>query len=157
MSAILYLGGKTWEFMIPILGIIMLIWGHFKHGTVYLAFRHLKKKNFQKAEQLLSKIKNPELLDKSQKGYFYMSMGFIELHKQNLDEGNQNLTKALEIGLRTENDQALVNLQLAGISYQKGNFQKATHFLEQAKSCQHKPLIAQEIQRLETDLRNHDS
>ena len=40
----------------------LIVWGYFKNGTVYLAFRQLKKENYQRAEQLIGKIILPLLL-----------------------------------------------------------------------------------------------
>jgi len=45
----------------------LFVYGYFKYGTVYAAFQHMKKDNIKKAEELISKIKNPDILSKGQK------------------------------------------------------------------------------------------
>ncbi|MFY7712403.1 hypothetical protein ACOSQB_17450, partial [Tenacibaculum sp. MEBiC07804] len=42
----------------------LFIYGYFKYGTVYAAFQQIKKDNVEKAEELISKIKNPDKLTK---------------------------------------------------------------------------------------------
>lgn len=114
-----YLMRNTSSTYLVLLAVGLIVWGYFKNGTVYLAFKQLKKDNHEKAEKLLLKIKYPNLLTKSQKSYYHFIKGFIELHKDNLDVGCKELTQALEIGLRTENDTLIATRTLAAIKLER--------------------------------------
>jgi len=130
----------------------LIVWGYFKNGTVYLAFRQLKKENYQKAEQLLGKIRRPEHLKKSQKGYYHFTKGFIELNKQNLDVAYLEFVAALTIGLRTQNDTSIVTLNLASLELERKNLKEAENFLVQTKNLNHKHQLNSEIKRIELEL-----
>lgn len=130
----------------------LLIWGYFNDGTVYIACQQLKRENYEKAEKLLSKIKNPDHLQKSQKSYYHFTKGFIELNKQNLAESFNQFTAALELGLRTENDTSIVTLTLASIELERKNFDEARKYLIKTKDIKHKPELKPEIERIETEL-----
>jgi predicted negative regulator of RcsB-dependent stress response len=144
-------GNMTSTFMV-LIGVGLVFWGYFKNGTVYLAFQQLKKENYDKAEQLLAKISKPELLKKSQKGYYHFTKGFIEMNKQNTDAAFTELSSALSIGLRTQNDTSIVTLNLASIELERKNLGAAKNFLERTKALDHKPEINAEIERIEGDI-----
>ena len=77
----------------------LIIYGYFKYGTVYAAFQQVKRENIEKAEKLISKIKNPDKLTKGHKSYYYFTTGIIALEKKELNKSHNDLTKALNIGL----------------------------------------------------------
>ena len=147
-----YSVGNMLNFYLMLGAVGLVIWGYFKNGTVFIAFRALKKENYKKAEQLLSKIKNPNYLKKSQKSYYHFTKGFIELNKENLNESFNEFTNALAIGLRTENDTSIVTLNLANIELERKNYQQAIYYLNKTKDLKYKPVLEPEIERITTAL-----
>ncbi len=147
-----YSNGDMTNFFLTMVAIGVIVWGHFKYGTVFLAFQHLKKGKYQKAEQLLLKVKNPDLLKKYQKSYYHFTKGFIELNKNNLDNSYTELKNALELGLRTENDTSIVTLTLASIEVKRKNYDKAKIYLNQAKKLNHKVELNTEIEKIEKEI-----
>ena len=129
-------------------GAVLFIYGYFKAGTVYIAFQALKKENYDKAENLISKIKNPELLNKGQKSYYHFTKGIIASEKQTWDDAYFQLTEALRIGLRTKNDTSIVLLHLANIELERKNYYKANDFIYNAKQFELQPLVQKEINRI---------
>ena len=144
-------GNMTSTFMV-LIGVGLVVWGYFKNGTVYIAFRQLKKQNYKKAEQLLMKIRYPGLLKRSQKSYYHFTKGLIELNKQNNDLAYNELTAALDLGLRTQNDTSIVTLNLAALELERGNLKEAANFLSRTKDLDHKPELNIEIQRIESEI-----
>ena len=71
----------------------LFIYGYFKYGTVYAAFQQMKKDNIKKAEELISKIKNPDKLTKGHKSYYYFTTGIIALEKKEYEKSLQTLQK----------------------------------------------------------------
>ncbi|WKK87395.2 hypothetical protein QYS48_12005 [Marivirga arenosa] len=132
--------------------ICLIVWGYFKNGTVYLAFQELKKENYEKVENLLAKIRRPELLKKSQKSYFHFTKGFIDLNKQNFDSAYENLKSALSLGLRTQNDTSIVTLNLAAMEIERKNLEEARNYLKQTKGLKHKLILKSEIERIESEI-----
>lgn len=148
----------AWEFYAldyPIVAAVMLaavifmIWGYFRYGTVFLILQHLKQKNYDKAQRALSQIIYPNLLTKDQKSYYYFAKGVIEYRDHNIDESFGHLSRALELGLRTENDTALALLKLADIELDRGNYAEAKKHLSSIASLAHKPELDHEIEKVQ--------
>lgn len=130
----------------------LFIYGYFKYGTVYTAFQHMKKNNLKKAEELISKIKNPDKLTKGHKSYYYFTTGIIALEKKEFEKSHLDLTQALNIGLRTENDKSIVLLNLANIELLRKNFIKANEYIKKVKELDLKPLVESETDRIEKEI-----
>ena len=133
----------------------LLAYGYFRYGSVWVVFQHIKSGELTKAEKLLDAIKNPQLLSGQQKAYYFFSRALIEEHRNNLDVAESCLKQALELGLRTANDTAIANLNLANIYYRKGMFNEARDRLKEASGLPHKPQVAEEIQKLKQTLDAH--
>ncbi|GAB1858630.1 hypothetical protein MHTCC0001_34700 [Flavobacteriaceae bacterium MHTCC 0001] len=130
----------------------LFIYGYLKYGTVYTAFQQMKKDNIKKAEELISKIKNPDKLTKGHKSYYYFTTGIIALEKKEFEKSHADLTQALNIGLRTENDKSIVLLNLANVEFLRKDYNKATEYIKKVRQLNLKPLIESEIKRIEKEI-----
>lgn len=130
----------------------LFLYGYFKAGTVYIAFKALQKQEFEKAEKLISKIKNPENLAKSQKNYYHFVQGFLASNKNEWNKSYLELNKALEIGLRTENDTSIALSHLAEIELQRKNYKEATAFINRVRELKLIPIVASETDRIEKEI-----
>ncbi len=126
----------------------LFAYGYFRYGTVYAAFRHLKKNNLKKAEKLISTIKNPNRLTKGHKSYYHFTKGIIASEKKEWDSSYTELTKALEIGLRTKNDTSIVLLNLVEIEFERKKLNEAEDYLDKLKAFELKPLVKEEADKL---------
>ncbi len=99
--------------------VLLLIYGYFRYNNVRSASLHLKKGENNKAEFLINSVKYPNLLSKEQKAYYFFTKAVLEQNKNNLDEAELLYIQAIEQGLRTSNDEALANLNLAYIYREK--------------------------------------
>ncbi|MFY7709142.1 hypothetical protein ACOSQB_00830, partial [Tenacibaculum sp. MEBiC07804] len=116
------------------------------------AFQQIKKDNVEKAEELISKIKNPDKLTKGHKSYYYFTTGIIALEKKEFEKSHSDLTQALNIGLRTENDKSIVLLSLANIELLRNDFDKATEYIKKVRELNLKPLVESETNRIEKEI-----
>ncbi|SDH34743.1 hypothetical protein [Winogradskyella thalassocola] len=130
----------------------LFIYGYFKYGTVYAAFQQMKNDNLKKAEELISKINNPDKLTKGHKSYYYYTTGIIALEKQELEKSHSDLTEALNIGLRTEKDKSIVLLNLANIELLRKDFNKANEYIEKVRELDLNPLVESETNRIEKEI-----
>ena len=131
----------------------LFIYGYFKYGTVYTAFQQIKKANIKKADELISKINNPDKLTKGHKSYYYLTTGIIALEKQELEKSHSDLTQALNIGLRTENDKSIVLLNLANIELLRKNYNKANEYIKKVRELDLKPTVESETNRIEKEVK----
>ena len=130
----------------------LFVYGYFKYGTVYAAFQQIKKKNITKADELISKIKNPEKLTNGHKSYYYFITGIIALEKKELEKSHSHLNKALNIGLRTENDKSIVLVNLANMELLRKNYDKTVEYIKRARELDLKPLVKTETNRIEKEV-----
>lgn len=145
--------GFGYSFIFWLLLIVLTV-GYFLLGTIGSAGKMLNEGNIVGAEKQLEYIKKPEWLLKMYRSYYYMLKGSIEMQKKNTDEGERLMLKAQEIGLQTDNDKALVWLNLANLSYNKRKFQQATNYLRELKKLNvTEPMIVQQIAQMEQALR----
>ena len=131
----------------------LFIYGYFKYGTVYAAFQQIKKDNVKKAEELISKIKNPDKLTKGHKSYYYFTTGIIALEKKDFEKSHSDLTQALDIGLRTENDKSIVLLNLANVELLREDYNKAIEYIKKVRQLKLKPLVESETNRIEKEIK----
>ena len=118
---------------------------YFRNERILLALWYLRKSKLDKAEKVLSGIKNPEQsLIKSQLAYYYLLMGMIE-SQRGVGKAETILKKALNTGLRLKQDQALAKLNLAGIAITKGRKKEATVLLTDVKRLDEKGVLDEQV------------
>ena len=124
-------------------GTIILL-THFLFGNVLAAFGKLNKGKVDEAEDLLLQIKRPEWLLKGHRAYYYFTLGMIALQKKQAGFGEQHLQKALDLGLRTNTDNALAALNIAHVNFVKKNYKKADEYRQIAESFGSDDLLIKE-------------
>ncbi|MEL6867973.1 MAG: hypothetical protein AAFP19_26345, partial [Bacteroidota bacterium] len=119
-------------------------------GNIWMAFKKLRLGKLEEAEDLVNQIKWPSWLSRQHRAYYHFIKGMIALQKKELPEGEKHLITAMDIGLRTPNDKALVALNLAHICYVGKRVEDSKNYLGQAKSFNSNDLmIRQNIEHLE--------
>ena len=129
-----------------------MIYSHFKHASVWLAFRNIKQKRLDKAYRLLLDTPNPTYLSKGQKTYYYWGMGLIKISESKFDEAEREFYNALRFGYTTANNMVIINLSLAQICMFKEEYEKAKGYIDEAMRIPHKPGLDNIIYQLEAKL-----
>lgn len=111
----------------------LVIWGYFKEGTVVLAAKQYKDKNYEKAKELLLTIKNPERLNKKRKPYYEFLLGSIAVNQLDYHTAELHLGKAAVLGLKA-NDLGVALMHLANISLRNKDNQKGMVWINQAEN-----------------------
>ena len=132
---------------------VLLYLTYYLFGTVGPAFHKLRRGKVDEAEHLINMIRRPDFLMKRHRAYYHFTKGMIALQKKELPSGEMHLKSALEAGLRTDNDKALVSLNLAHIYFLQKKTEDSRVFLSRAKSFESNDLLIQEkIKELEMAL-----
>lgn len=134
------------------MGIILLAWGYFSEGTVVMAAKEFHYKNYDKAEELLKEIEEPERLNKHRRGFYEFIYGNIELHRHNYEEAERHFQLATRFPLRNQNDKALVWTHLANLNLRKKEYERATAYLAQAKALKITSRVQHIIQKIEQEI-----
>jgi Flp pilus assembly protein TadD len=129
---------------------LLLLLTHFLFGTVWQAFASLKRGDLEQADRLIRNVRHPKLLTKRHRAYYHFIRGMIYLQYKQLEHGKQHLQQALDLGLQSPTDKALVALNLAHVSYVEKDYDKSRAYLEQARQQDTTDLMIQEnIKKLE--------
>ncbi|HEX4887600.1 MAG TPA: DUF2892 domain-containing protein [Luteibaculaceae bacterium] len=124
----------------------------FRHENLIMALYYMRKQDLSKAQVQLDKIKAPHKLIKSQEAYYHYLNGLISMQQQGLGKSEKFFVKALQLGLRMKEDQAVAKLNLAGIYMSKRRKREAETYLKQAKKLDEKGLLADQIKMLKLQL-----
>ena len=99
-----------------------------------------------KAWKALNRIKSPQFLPKKQQAYVMYLKGMLGLQQGLNFQQCENLMRgALAKGLRTQQDRAVANLQLAGICMQTGRKSEAKRFLAEAQKLDKNNILKSQI------------
>ena len=104
----------------------------FKDERIIRAFYFIRKNNMSKAAIILDKIKFPEKLIQSQEAYFYYLNGLV-LSQTQMNKAEKFFKRSLAIGLRTDMDQAVAKLNLAGLAMSRRRKREASALLTEVK------------------------
>ncbi|HCN82410.1 MAG TPA: hypothetical protein DIT07_02155, partial [Sphingobacteriaceae bacterium] len=115
--AVILLGWTIYEHVYEVsaivtLCLVLLIWSYFKQGTVMLAAKAFHQKNYEKAEELLKEIKDPDRLSRKRRGFYEFIYGNIELQRENYEFSEQHFQIASRFPLRNENDKGIILVHL---------------------------------------------
>ena len=111
----------------------LVLFTYFRNERILLSLWHMRKNDVAKAEKALAGIRNPEKsLIKGQLAYYYLLMGMIESQRK-VGKAETLLKRALNTGLRLDQDKALAKLNLAGIALTKRRKKEAQILLTEVK------------------------
>ncbi|SHJ85975.1 tetratricopeptide repeat protein [Paramaledivibacter caminithermalis] len=133
---------------------LIMIFTYIRYGSITAAFRSMKKNNLEKTKNLLNETLKVDWLSPSYKGYYYWIKAYVETSEQNLSNAVICYEKALEHGLRTNNDTAIVYFQLAMLAMMGKKYGVAEELLEKSKELKPKQLLIEKISKIESMLHN---
>lgn len=127
-TALAFAYGFWYAFPFLLVGILLIV-GYVMLGTVQSAAAFLQDTKFDEAEKRLNLTLTPKLLYPTNRAYFYILKGTLAVSRKDNEEGEMWMKKAQSIKLPTDNEKAMVELQLANLAAGKGKWQQAQmHF-----------------------------
>ncbi len=135
-----------------LVGIFLLI-GYFLLGTVTSSAQMLQEGKFEEAEKNLKLTVMPDWLYTSNRAYFYLMQGTIASQKKDNAAMETAFNKALKIGLPSDNETAMIYLQLANVAAMKNNWNGAQAQFRHLKSLKvTEPQLKAQIKQFEKAL-----
>ncbi len=148
-SVFLFISGFIgWGVLAVVIASLFVLF-HFKNEMNLLAFYFIRRNKFPKAEAILSKVKRPENMVKSQEAYHYYLLGLSQAQTHQPALAEKSLKKALNTGLRLKSDQAMARLNLAGFYLSKRNKKLAKIHLMEAKKLDTQKMLTAQIKEVE--------
>jgi hypothetical protein len=107
-----------------LIGLILLA-GYFLLGTIMSTGELVQASKIEEAEKQLSLTIFPNLLYSANRSVYYIMKGTFALHHKDTDTAEDWLRKAREIKSPTDNEKAMIELQLASIAVSKNKMNQA--------------------------------
>ena len=157
LIALFLIGGTILAFAVSfwyalpfLLAGLILLGGYFLLGTVQSAAQMVQEQNFVGAEERLDLTINPEWLFSTNRAYYNMLRGTLASFKKDTDSAASYFTKAQEIGLGSDNETAMVELQMANIAASKNKWPQAkVHLMKLKELNVTEPQVKEQIQQME--------
>lgn len=125
--------GFWYAFPFWLLGIIMLA-SYIFLGTVQSAALMVQEQDFDGADARLNLTKFPNWLYVTNKAFYYIMKGSVAAGRNDQKAAEGHFNTALDLKLPSDNERAMVLMQLANIKGSKGNWTAATNYFKEAKS-----------------------
>lgn len=146
--------GFWYAFPFLLIGLALLV-GYVLLGTVQSAAMLMQNNDFDGTEKRLNLTLNPNWLYTTNRAYYYMIKGSIALSRKDMEQGEALLKKAQEINVPTDNEKAMIELQLANISATKSKWKQAEIHLRNIKQLKvTEPMVKEQIKQLEKAMQN---
>lgn len=131
----------------------LILFTYFRNERMLLALWYMRKQDIPKAKKQVEAIKDPEQsLTKGQAAYWYFLKGIMEA-QTNMNKSESYLRKALGMGLRMDQDKAMVKLQLAGIAMSRRRKREAQTLLTEAKKLDKRGMLEDQIKMFKQQLK----
>lgn len=149
-----FLYGFWYAFPFLLIGIVLLV-GYIFLGTVQSAAQMVQETRFEEAEKRLNLTFKYKWLYKTNRAFFCMIQGTLAMQNKNNDEAEAWLERAQKIELPSDNEKAMVLLQLANINANKGKWNNAQVQFRSAKKLKvTEPQLKMQIKQFEKALTN---
>jgi hypothetical protein len=135
-----------------LLGAALLAVGHFRYGTVWLAFRAQQHGNTERAKQLLRQIAVPDRLTPQNQAYYHLLVGMHALEAGSHKDSYAALARVDLRRLRSDNDRSLTEALLAAASLNLGERERTKLHLGQARAYAHRSAIGALIDSIDADI-----
>lgn len=116
-----------------IIAALVLLTSYLLLGTVNSAAQSVQAMDFDKAEKQLGMTLSPKLLYVTNRAIYYIMRGSIAMNKKENNEAEALFEKALNLKLPTDNEKAMVLLQLANINAIKNKWNASKRYFSEAK------------------------
>ncbi len=147
-----YVGSWGWGITF-ILVTAVIILSFFRNENVIMALYHMRTGKQDKAWKALNRIKAPQYLPKKQHAYVLYLRGMLGLQQDmGFTKSEQFIRKALQMGLRTDQDKAVAKMQLAGICMQTGRKNEAKQLLKDAKKLDKNNMLKEQLDMMKKQM-----
>jgi len=152
----MFLEGFGPGYYIPflIIGLILLA-SYIFLGTVGSAAQMVQQMDFDGAEKRLGLTLKPELLYVTNRAFYYILKGSIFANRQDNNAAEELFEKALALKLPSDNEKAMVLLQLANINGSKNKWTAAKKYFRDAEKLKvTEPQIKEQIEMFKKAINN---
>jgi len=144
-------GHWGWGITFPFVTALIIL-SFFRNENVLLALNQMRVGNTDKAKKYIDRISNPEFLPKRQHAYVLFLKAVMGGQELGFANSEKLLRKAMDLGLRTGEDNAVARMHLAGICAQTGRKNEAVALLTEAKKLDKNGMMRDQIKTMQSQL-----
>lgn len=132
------------------LAALVLFAGYVLLGTVQSAALIMQNGDLAAAEKRLGLTLSPRLLYVTNRAYYFLLKGSIAMANKKTEEGEAWLRQAQELKLPSDNEKAMIEIQLASVQVNKSRFKQAEIHMRNLRQLKvTEPMIKEQITQLE--------
>lgn len=146
-----YTGHWGWGIVIIFLS-ALVVFSFFRNEQMILALNQMRLGNTEKAKKYINRITRPDLMPRTQHAYVLFLQAMMNTQDFGFAKTEALLRKAIGLGLRTSQDNAVARLQLAGICAQNGRKQEAQTLLAEAKKMDKDGILKEQISMMQKQM-----
>lgn len=136
--------------MILLTAIISL--SFFRNENMILGLNQMRLGNTDKAKYYMNKITHPQFMPRKQHAYVVFLQAVLNTQELGFAKSETLLRKALALGLRTGQDNAVARMHLSGICAQTGRKSEAVSLLAEAKKLDATGAMREQITMMQKQL-----
>lgn len=148
---IFYTGYWGWG-ITSVFPLALVIFSFFRNEHVILALNQMRIGNQEKAKKHINRITAPQYMTRRQHAYVLYLKALMNAQDLGVAQSEQLLRKALSLGLRTNEDNAVARMHLAGICAQTGRRPEASALLSEAKKYDKNGMLKDQIKMLQSQM-----
>lgn len=148
-TVVLFVNGHWGWGISAILPTALVYLSFFRNENVILALNQMRIGNQDKAKVYINRISSPQFMPRRQHAYVLYLKALMNAQEIGYAQSEQYLRKALSLGLRTQEDNAVARMHLAGICAQTGRRPEASALLTEAKKYDKKGMLKEQIKMLQ--------
>ena len=150
-TSLFYAGSWGWGISMLLITALIIL-SFFRNPTMILALNQMRVGNTEKAYKYINRIKNPQYLPRKQHAYVIFLQAIMGAQNLGPAQSEQKLRKALALGLRTPEDNAMARMHLAGVCSQSGRRKEAMSLLSEAKKLDKSGMMKDQIKTMQQQL-----
>ena len=127
-----FLFGFWYSFPLILIGVLLLV-SYLMLGTIQSSAELVQLQRFDAAEKRLNMTLSPRLLYVTNRAFYYILKGSFAMNRKENDEAEALFNKALSLKLPSDNEKAMILLQLANINAGKNKWNAARKYFRDAK------------------------
>jgi len=131
---------------------VLLAYGYFRYGTVWLAFQAYRRADIDGIERRLRQVLAPGMLRAQDRVYYEFLAGIVAHRNGDFAAAREHLIAAANGPLRTDNLRSTVQCHLAQVATDSGDAAAARLHVEAARRIPHSTALDRLITELEAKL-----
>jgi len=151
-NVILFING-SWGWGISLIFVTaIIILSFFRNEQMILALNQMRIGNNEKAKKYINRITAPQFMPRRQHAYVLYLKAVMNAQDLGFANSELLLRKALALGLRTAEDNAVSRMHLSSICAQTGRKEEAVSLLAEAKKLDKSGMMKDQIKMMQQQL-----